>query len=55
MEVHLLYQFNRGLWGFADATYFAGGHNTVNGMANNDEQASWRYGLSLTSPFDRAN
>lgn len=55
VEAHILYEFKQGLWGSADATYYRGGRTAIDGIANDDEQAGWRYGLSLSIPLDRSN
>jgi hypothetical protein len=52
---HLIYGARSGVWGSLDATYFAGGRTTVNGVPNNDLQQNWRLGGTLAFPVDRAN
>jgi hypothetical protein len=54
-EAHILFQFKHGLWGSVDATYFTGGRTSADGITNDDAQASWRYGLSLSIPLSRSN
>ena len=55
LQGHLIYGFRSGIWASADATYFAGGRTTVNGVLNNDLQQNWRLGATLAFPVDRAN
>jgi hypothetical protein len=52
---HLIYGARSGVWGSLDATCFAGGRTTVNGVPNNDLQQNWRLGGTLAFPVDRAN
>ena len=49
----LIYGFRSGIWASVDATYFAGGRTTVNGVLNNDLQQNWRLGATLAFPVDR--
>jgi hypothetical protein len=55
LQGHLIYGFRSGVWASVDATYFAGGRTTVNGVLNNDLQQNWRLGATLALPVDRAN
>ena len=52
---HVVYAFPAGIWGSLDATYFAGGRTTVNGVLNNDLQQNSRVGATLAVPADRYN
>jgi hypothetical protein len=52
---HAIYNFNSGIWGSLDATYFTGGRTTVNGTLNNDLQQNWRLGGTLAFPVDARN
>jgi hypothetical protein len=52
IRTHLIYNFPRGIWGSADATYFAGGRTTLNGTLNDDLQQNWRLGATLAFPVD---
>jgi len=54
-QVHLVYDFGRGVWGALDATYDYGGHTTVNGVDANDRQENSRAGLTLAMPVNRNN
>ncbi len=55
LQAHLIYGFRSGIWGSVDATYFAGGRSTINGVLNSDLQQNWRIGATLAFPVDRAN
>jgi Putative MetA-pathway of phenol degradation len=50
-QAHVGYTFLPGLWLAADATYYAGGRTTVNGIRNDDRQESTRVGLTLSLPI----
>ncbi len=52
VQGHAIYNFRGGAWGSLDATYFAGGRTTVDGMLNNDLQVNWRAGGTLSLPVD---
>ena len=54
-QVHLVYDFGRGVWGALDATYDYGGQTTVNGVQGNDKQENSRAGLTLALPVNRNN
>lgn len=45
------YNWRPGLWIAADATYFAGGRTSVNGVQDQDLQRSVRYGVTLSVPL----
>jgi len=51
---HVSYSFRPGLWLAADATYYAGGRTTVNGVVKDDRQGNTRCGLTLAVPFAKA-
>ncbi|HET9216221.1 MAG TPA: transporter [Terriglobia bacterium] len=53
IQGHILYTFGKGIWGGFDATYYAGGRTTLNGIENNDRQSSSRVGLTLSVPLTR--
>lgn len=55
LQGHLIYGFRSGVWVSVDATYFAGGRTTLNGVLNNDLQQNWRVGATAAFPVDRAN
>jgi hypothetical protein len=50
-QAHVGYNFRRGFWIAADATYYAGGQSTVNGVRNDDRQEATRIGLTLSVPI----
>jgi len=51
---HVSYSFRPGLWLAFDATYYAGGRTTVNGVVKDDRQGNTRGGLTLAVPFAKA-
>ena len=55
LQGHVIYGFHSGIWTSLDATYFAGGRTTLNGVLNNDLQQNWRVGATLAVPVDRKN
>jgi hypothetical protein len=55
LQGHVIYGFRSGVWASVDATYFAGGRSTVNGVLNSDLQQNWRIGGTLAFPVDREN
>jgi len=54
-QAHAIYGFAGGSWFSADATYFAGGRTTFNGVLKADLQQNWRVGATLAMPVDRHN
>ena len=50
LQAHVGYTFRPGLWLAADATYYAGGRSTVNGVQKDDRQENTRFGLTLSLP-----
>jgi hypothetical protein len=55
VQGNLIYGFKSGIWVSFDATYFAGGRTTLNGVRNYDLQQNWRLGGTAAFPVDRAN
>ncbi len=55
LQGHVIYGFRSGIWASLDATYFAGGRTTLNGVLNSDLQQNWRLGGTLAFPVDREN
>jgi hypothetical protein len=55
VQGHVIYAFNPGLWAGLDATTYAGGRTTVNGVLNNDLQQNSRWGATLSKSVDRRN
>jgi len=53
LEGHAIHSFSGGVWGSLDATYFAGGRTTLDGMQGSDLQQNWRFGATLAFPVDR--
>jgi hypothetical protein len=54
-QVHVTYDFGRGVWGALDAVYDYGGRTTVNGMRGDDVQSNSRFGATLALPVNRNN
>jgi hypothetical protein len=50
LQAHVGYTFRPGLWLAADATYYAGGQSTINGVRKEDRQENTRFGLTLSLP-----
>jgi hypothetical protein len=55
VRADIIYSFKSGAWLSLDGTYFTGGHTTVNGVRDNNEQTNTRAGLTLALPVDRSN
>jgi len=55
LQGHVIYGFRSGIWTSLDATYFAGGRTTLNGVLMSDLQRNWRVGATLALPVDREN
>jgi hypothetical protein len=54
-QAHAIYSFPKGIWGSLDATYFAGGQSTIDGIRSDDLQRNWRAGATLALPVDMHN
>jgi len=52
-EVHLVKRFKPGFWASVEATYFAGGRQTIGGNRLGDEQHNARIGATVVVPFLR--
>jgi len=52
---HVIRSFVGGSWLSVDATYFAGGRTTFNGILKADLQQNWRVGATYAIPVDRKN
>jgi hypothetical protein len=52
---HLIYNFQSGVWVSLDGTALTGGHTSLNGVRNDNEQTNTRAGLTLALPLDRQN
>ena len=48
----MIYGFRSGVWASLDATTFAGGRTTLNGVRGDDRQQNWRVGGTLAFPVD---
>jgi hypothetical protein len=55
LQAHAIYNFPSGMWASFDATWFAGGRTTVNGVLDNNLQQNWRFGATFAYPIDRRN
>ena len=55
LQGHVLYTFRSGMWMALDGIYFTGGHTTLNGARNDNEQRNTRAGFTLAVPIDRNN
>ena len=53
LQAHVGYTFKPRLWLAGDATYYAGGHTTLDGVEKQDRQESSRLGLTLAVPIGR--
>jgi len=52
-QAHAIYGFAGGSWLSLDATYFAGGRTSLNGVLKADLQQNWRAGATFAIPVDR--
>jgi hypothetical protein len=55
LQAHVSYTFRPGLWLAADATYYAGGRTTVNGVQKDDRQENTRVGLTFSLPIAKGH
>jgi hypothetical protein len=55
VEAHVIHDFDRGIWGSLDATYYWGGQAYVDDAARGGELGNSRYGATLALPVDRNN
>jgi hypothetical protein len=55
VQGHLIYNFGAGVWGALDATYYTGGHTTVDGVKGDTLQENIRLGLTVALPVNRHN
>lgn len=49
-KAHFIRTFPKGMWASVDATYYAGGATTINGVFRNDLQQNWRTGFTFVAP-----
>ena len=54
-QFHVIRSYPSGIWASLDATWFAGGRTTIDGVRGNDLQQNWRLGGTLAYPLDRNN
>lgn len=52
LQGHVIYGFRSGVWASLDATTFAGGRTTLNGVRGDERQQNWRVGGTLAFPVD---
>ena len=55
VQGNMIYSFRSGVWASFDATYYAGGRTTLNGVRGSDLQQNTRLGATLAFPVDRLN
>ncbi len=55
VQGHVIRSFGGGSWLALDATYYAGGRTTFNGILKADLQQNWRVGATYAIPVDRKN
>ena len=51
VQAHAIYNFDPKLWIAVDATYYAGGSTTLDGVHDDDRQSNSRYGATLSYAF----
>jgi hypothetical protein len=54
-QVHVTYDFGRGMWAAVDGTYYRGGGTTINGVASNNLQENSRVGATFAMPVNKYN
>ncbi len=52
LQGHLIYNFQSGIWAALNATYYAGGKTSIDGVQGDDEQSNVRVGATLTFPIN---
>jgi hypothetical protein len=52
-QLHLIFEFAGGRWVALNATYYAGGRTTLDGVTQNDELGNSRVGATFALPLDR--
>ena len=55
VQGHVIRGFSGGSWLSVDATWYAGGRSTLNGILKADLQQNWRFGATYAIPIDRKN
>jgi hypothetical protein len=54
-QLHLTYNFGRGVWAALSGTYDYGGRSTIDGVRSDDLENNSRVGLTLALPLNRNN
>ncbi len=54
-QLHVTYNFSKGVWAALSGTYDYGGRTTVDGVRKDDLQSNSRVGFTLGLPLDRKN
>jgi hypothetical protein len=54
-QVHVTYDFGKGVWCVLDGTYDFGGRTTVGGVRSDNLQGNSRVGATLALPVNRNN
>lgn len=54
-QLHVTYNFGKGVWIAISGTYDYGGRTTLNGVENDDQQSNSRFGATLALPIDKNN
>ena len=55
LQAHVNYTLRPSLWLAVDATYYAGGRTTVNGVQKDDRQENTRVGLTFSLPIAKGH
>ncbi|MDD1644179.1 MAG: transporter [Methylococcaceae bacterium] len=53
MQGHLIYSFEKGIWGAFDVNYYTGGSTSTDGKTLDNRLESWRVGGTLALPVNR--
>jgi hypothetical protein len=53
LQGHLIYTIRSRMWVALNATYYAGGRSTVNGVTNDDAQRNSRLGATFSMPVNK--
>jgi hypothetical protein len=54
-QVHVTYNFRRGIWAALSGTWDYGGRTTIDGVRSDDSDNNWRVGATLALPVNRYN
>jgi len=54
-QIHITYNFGRGIWAALSGTYDYGGRTSVDGVKKDDTQSNSRAGFTLALPVNRNN